>query len=98
MESLTFSTPMSGTVFLTIKEVIQNKINSILYPNPTSGILFSNKNIKMERIQVYNFSGQLIYKIEKPENEFDLSSLQDGSYFVRIETEEESYVEKIVKK
>jgi len=98
MENLTFSTPMSGTVFLTINDITQNKINSILYPNPTSGILFSNKNIKIDRIQVYDFNGQLIYKIEKPENEFDLSNIQNGSYIVRIETEEESYVEKIVKK
>jgi hypothetical protein len=98
MENLTFSTPLSGTVFLTSNDAAQNKFNSILYPNPTRGILFCNKKIKIERIQVYNFSGQLIYKIEKPENEFDLSSLQVGSYLVRIETEEESYVQKIVKK
>lgn len=98
MENLTFSTPLSGTVFLTVNDVPQNKINSILYPNPTKGMLFCNKKIKIKRIQVYNFSSQLIYKIEKPENEFDLSSLQDGSYLVRIETEDETYVEKIFKK
>jgi hypothetical protein len=98
IENLTFSTPLSGTVSLTINDATQNKINSILYPNPTRGILFCNKNIKIDRIQVYDFNGQLIYKIENPENEFDLSSLQDGNYLVRIETDEENYVEKIVKK
>jgi hypothetical protein len=97
MQNLTFSTPLSETVFLTIKDVTQNKI-SILYPNPTTGILFCNKNMKIDKIQVHDFKGLLIYEIENPENEFDLSNLQNGIYLVRIEKEKESYVEKIILK
>jgi hypothetical protein len=98
IKNLTFSTPLSGTVLLTIKDDTQNKITSILYPNPTTGILFRNKNMKIDRIQVYDFKGLLIYEIENPENEFDLSNLQNGIYLVRIEKEKESYFEKIILK
>ncbi|MEN8121991.1 MAG: T9SS type A sorting domain-containing protein, partial [Bacteroidota bacterium] len=76
------------------------KIGISIYPNPTSGILkleFKQNNIK--NIRVSDLSGSIkIEKTDVQQNEIiDLSPLQDGIYIIRIQTDNDIFVTKIVK-
>lgn len=96
-KSLNFSTPLAGMVSLSNNNFSQNRLNSVFYPNPTSGSLLFDKTLKIENIQIYNSLGQLISRADA-ENEYDLSSLQNGLYFVRFNLETNIYTEKIILK
>ena len=59
---------------------------SIIYPNPSSGILKINlKSIDAKTISVYNNSGLLILQDDfKPSIEWDLSHLSNGIYTIQL--------------
>ena len=63
-----------------------------LYPNPTTGILhMSNNALTIKNIAVYNSIGMLVG------TDLDLSGKATGIYFVRIISDEGTYLRKIVK-
>ena len=56
---------------------------TLLYPNPTSSLLYWNKNSTPDEIIVYNSKGQVVLNVNKPENNsFSLLNLEKGIYFV----------------
>lgn len=94
-----------------IDEVLVDNIFS-LYPNPTSGqFIFQFKDndsgklpVALDDIplslEIINLAGVRILKIEGIESresiQFDLASLSDGIYFVRIADSRRSYSKKLV--
>ena len=83
-----------------------NSINSIIngisiYPNPTTGIInfnFTNKEIK--NLKITNLTGKTIY--EKSEikqiEAFDLSEFSTGIYIITIQSNNEIFTTKLIKK
>ncbi|NJN78956.1 MAG: T9SS type A sorting domain-containing protein [Saprospiraceae bacterium] len=74
-----------------------------IYPNPTQGNLtfwFNNFSEKPVTITIFNTAGQLMqtYLVEQRGKaiELDLSSFQNGLYFLKFTSEETSFLEKIV--
>jgi len=60
-----------------------DNLETLIFPNPTSNILYWNKNIVSDEIIIYNSKGQVISSIKKPENNsFSLINLEKGIYFV----------------
>jgi hypothetical protein len=56
---------------------------TLLYPNPTSSLLYWNKNSTPDEIIVYNSKGQVVLNVNKPENNsFSILNLEKGIYFV----------------
>ena len=69
----------------TLNTVDYNSDNSetLIFPNPTSSLLYWNKNIIPDNIIVYNSRGQVVLNINKPENNsFSLLNLEKGIYFI----------------
>ncbi len=69
-----------------------------IYPNPTSGEFFidlGNEGQAMD-IQVMNSTGQLVLSDKSSSGQLDLSQLNDGVYFVRINTGNKSVVKRVV--
>lgn len=97
LKSLSFATPLSGSVFLTVSDFAQNEQYPLLHPNPTNGVLYCNSKERVKKIQVYNFMGQLLFEIESPIYELDCKSLVKGSYIFIIETSNKRYVNRIIK-
>ena len=95
-ENLLFSTPLSGTVSLSTSTIINESNISILYPNPTNGILIYNEHIRIENIDIYDSLGKLTNKIKKFENKLDLHNLEDGIYFIKIQIKNKIFTEKIL--
>lgn len=62
--------------------IVIEKNFSNIYPNPSSGsVYFNNKNIS--DIYVYNMIGICIQHYESVSDKIDLSSLPDGTYFIK---------------
>jgi len=75
-------------------------INGNIYPNPADELInFNFFNIELFRsIEIFSTSGQNVYqKNESFESVINIKHLQKGSYFVKISTEKESKVFKLIK-
>jgi hypothetical protein len=67
-----------------------------IYPNPNSGVftLVLNQNAKVE---IINALGSVVFTEEFiGKQTIDLANQAEGIYFIKVETENESKVEKIV--
>ena len=71
----------------------------ILYPNPVADVLYLTKSTqKVEKVQVYNMSGTLIKSAGKDVESIDLSNLIQGTYLVKVYTNDGSFNQTILKK
>jgi len=77
--------------------------NLVVYPNPSKGIFtISSGNIQPTAIDVYDLTGKIVWSkkdfaIANGEVSFDLSSVAQGIYFVKISAENQSTVKRIIK-
>ena len=77
------------------ESTIPDKLITV-YPNPTNGLVrieIPNQNI--QNIKVYDLQGQLIK--EAIENQFDLSNVSNGTYFIKAQTKQGFYSYKLIK-
>lgn len=77
-----------ATFVLNVTSTTENTVNALVYPNPTSGLLkVSAANLK--QITLTNALGQVIVTAKANNNDYfiDLSSYENGLYFIQIETE-----------
>ena len=70
-----------------------------VYPNPTNSVININCNTAIKSIELYDIQGRLLVTSLESSNNviFDISSKQNGIYFLKITSESGSKVEKIVK-
>ncbi len=81
---------------LSKKDLSQN-IN--VYPNPVSNKLYIQKDVSVVAASLYNINGKKIKSWETQKNEYDLSFLKNGIYFIKIITENNLFCTKsIIKK
>ncbi|MDL2241042.1 M28 family peptidase [Bacteroidales bacterium OttesenSCG-928-K22] len=68
-----------------------------IYPNPSKGEVNISTGLDKEyNIVVYNISGNKIYEINNfRDGKLDLSHLNNGMYFIRINTQENSVAKKV---
>lgn len=62
---------------------IANSTHFIIFPNPSSDVLFIESNIEIDLISIFNSQGQLI-KIASTKS-ISISELSDGLYFVKAD-------------
>ena len=87
----------SDNCMLSNREYYADKLN--VYPNPTTGVLHLDieDETKIEKIEVYDFSGKIIKEI-KGELLINIESLASGNYLLRVFTSEGVVIKKIIKK
>ncbi|MFT5892199.1 MAG: hypothetical protein ACI9Y7_002309 [Dokdonia sp.] len=69
---------------LSITDVASTTENSIIFPNPSNGILhIQSKDKAIDYISVYNTMGQEVFK-QKYQSNIDISHLHKGIYFLRL--------------
>ncbi len=87
-------------VYVGINEISDNQIS--ISPNPTTGIV--NINLKASErplsVEITNTTGKIIEQNNSNSTLqiFDLSNYSNGVYFIKIQTENGVYTEKIIKK
>jgi hypothetical protein len=79
--------------------VYEEKLSSdfLLTPNPAEHFVRIKANDQIKRINVFNMAGQWLPVAVNNNAELDISGLSSGIYMVKIETEEETFTERLVK-
>ena len=81
---------------------VNNDFSTIsIYPNPASTSITIASNEAINKIEIYNQTGQLVKIIHElslleTSNNIDISDLRVGSYFVRVFSKDNSWAEKFL--
>jgi extracellular elastinolytic metalloproteinase len=83
----------------------ENELDSSirLFPNPTNGqlTLFNENNMDIETITIFDFNGRTIQELVVEESSininFSIANIAQGIYFVKIKTNEASFVKRVLK-
>jgi hypothetical protein len=68
----------------------------LIYPNPTHGIVHvSLENQKIKSIKLYNLQGAFIEEFFT--NDFSVSMLTAGIYYIKVQTDKSTFTQKLVK-
>lgn len=93
------SSRLAVTVHLTLaNQAFDNRVISV-YPNPANDLLNVVFADKLQSVQIYNTIGQSVMEKypNKEETSIDISGLQAGIYFVKINTANKQQTVKIIK-
>ena len=70
-----------------------NLRNIILFPNPTKNKLKLKSDMELsEHAELTNYLGKLIKKIKRENSEIDVQDLQEGIYFLRINSSTHKFI------
>ncbi|MCR5247746.1 MAG: T9SS type A sorting domain-containing protein [Paludibacteraceae bacterium] len=84
-----------------LEDVVSEDETIEIYPNPTNGIVYIKASEEtINSITVSNMTGKVLVEkaINADQAEIDLSSYNKGIYLVKVVTENDSYIEKVVLK
>lgn len=82
------------------KEIAKEAINISIYPNPASNyIVVSTIGIKKYQLNIIDINGNTIVETSTsiPHQSIDLSNLSKGIYFIKVISNEKSFVQKLIK-
>lgn len=93
-------TGITGTAVITLSNQVTgiNKLidNSLsIYPNPTSGLLEIISEFKINNVKILDFTGRVI--LSSNSNTVDLTSFENGIYFVEVKSNKGLTIKKVVK-
>lgn len=71
--------------------------NLDIFPNPVVNSINIKTSEKIETVDLFDSLGRKMQQL-KPQNSNDISKLLPGIYFLKVKTDKNSYVEKIIKK
>lgn len=83
--------PVSASLDANYKEE-----SPIIYPSVTTGLLHVNSDVQVSKMNIYTNNGQLVQEISG-KNQIDISSLQNGTYYVEVVTPELKICQAIIK-
>ena len=72
-----------------------NQKNIRLYPNPVKDYMNISSKSKIEKIKIYNLLGSLVKTIDNNLDTIDMAGVKQGTYLVKIFTEE-NVIDKII--
>jgi hypothetical protein len=87
----------NGCSTLSIEKLDANAFS--VYPNPTSNFLNlkNTKHYKINKISLFSVLGKNIYEKQEESNSIDFSNFPKGIYFLKIETDKGTALQKIIK-
>jgi hypothetical protein len=89
---------VSSFDFATLSIPTVELIGVSVYPNPTTDKIHITGVTDITTVEVTNMSGQLVVKPTSNLETLDMSSLQTGLYFVKVQTKDAQKTIKVVKK
>ncbi|MGC4040152.1 MAG: T9SS type A sorting domain-containing protein [Flavobacterium sp.] len=98
--NMPIATNIEQTTFQTLSNGVDHLDSSIsIYPNPANALITINCNSVIKTIELYDIQGRLLETDLDNANTvvIDISTKQNGIYFLKIKTEKGSKVEKVVK-
>lgn len=74
-----------------------NKSKIVVFPNPTSSILYVQSNETIQSIKFTDVSGRITFVRDGSKDSIDVSGLSNGIYFVEVKTVDNIFTEKFIK-
>jgi len=104
-----FSSVSNANSFMVIDniKVVDNSSGSVtegqiegfkMYPNPATSVLNLQANNAIDQVQIYNVYGQEMLQMSVPQPQIDISALQPGTYFVKVQVGDAVQTYKLLKK
>ena len=96
---LKFETKQWTTNTMTATNDFLQQVNFQVFPNPTNGLLTVASDFIMNKVELRDEMGRLVFNEEKDnfETQISMSDLPKGMYFLRIVSEGKSGLSKVVK-
>ena len=91
---------LSDSIFVDITNATNNfdtETNIVIYPNPANDLLYIKSNSDIKSIGILDLNGNKIREINNSVKHIDISNLNKGIYFIRINTEKNIFYSKITK-
>ncbi|MEC3876181.1 T9SS-dependent choice-of-anchor J family protein [Chryseobacterium salviniae] len=82
---------------LAVNDITKNNTDVKVYPNPVKDVLNINSDKKLNSIQIFSMTGQLIRTIDKDAKQVSVSDLKKGVYLLRVKSEGKDQSFKVVK-
>ena len=99
--SVGYAVGANGTIikYDGVTSVADQKLELVsVYPNPSSQYIYVNSIKDIQYIEVSSVSGEKVsFKPEPSLNKFDISTLEDGMYFLTVHSKEGVFVSKFIK-
>lgn len=97
-----YNAPVTTNPAITTFESLSNSIFELdksvsVSPNPTTSIININSDFNIKSIEVYDVQGRILETVLGNSKSLDISSKQNGIYFLKISTDKGSKIEKIIK-
>jgi len=90
-----------ATVNVTFKPLIgidENRIQKIqIYPNPAHDEIFIKSELPIKKVEIYSTIGALLIREDNFAKKISVSTLLKGVYILKIDTENDTFIQKIVK-
>lgn len=67
-----------------------------IYPNPSNGLIQIKSNAQIDVIEVLTINGAILRRFSHPEQSIDLSEYESGIYFIRVHSNDEVIVKRLV--
>ena len=68
-----------------------------IYPNPAKDALFIKSDLQIKKVEIYSLTGALLLSENNFNGKISVSSLQEGIYMVKVYTDTDLIISKIVK-
>ncbi len=93
------SQPFAVTVLFSLNLVSSDFITLKYYPNPVESKLYISNDFPIKQISIFNLNGQLLLEksFDDTRIDLDLKELPQSTYMVKIKTDKQSNVFKIIK-
>jgi hypothetical protein len=90
-----------NSTYVSISKINNETLNVSVYPNPVKNKLnleFEPNKLKLDKLTITNTLGQIVFTLNEPQakEEIDLSFLDCGLYFVKVQNKEGEKVMKIL--
>jgi len=74
-----------------------NYANLSIFPNPVNNILYIRSEEQIKKTSIISITGRVIFNVKGNIESIDLSRISNGAYLILIETDNGSFIKKILK-
>lgn len=65
---------------------VESNMTMTVQPNPTTGLLRLNTSLIVLSVEVYDINGRVVLEMTLPDNQIDMSGLENGVYLLVVKT------------
>jgi Domain of unknown function (DUF3472)/Secretion system C-terminal sorting domain len=93
------STPVTATFVVQSSSSIGEikAIEQVIYPNPSSSLLYFNEKVQKARMSIFNLNGQMFINNQIIDNPINIAHLPNGMYIVKMVDETGTLMQRFVK-